>query len=1186
MYLKCLELEGFKSFVDSTSLTFNNGFTAIVGPNGCGKSNVSDAIRWVIGEQSSKSLRGTRITDLIFNGSGSRKPVNRAEISLTLANVSAGIRIANVPNISEEVKVTRCFHRSGESEFYINEIPCRLKDITDFLLDCGISPKVLTVIEQNHIQDIITTKPEQRRILIEEAAGILKFKTRRNEALRKLDASQQNLDRITDIVQELHRQVESLKRQAAKAERYKKFQGEIKDLSLKLFSKKINQYESELKTIDSEWSKQTETKVHQTAKIATLENQIEQLKITNDELSQSLNGKIEHSHQLASQIGKDENAVAIKNAQIQQATSDIQSAEEENAKMNAEIQGLIRRSEEQRLELSKISEEINQQEKCLEGLNTTFNSDRESLRQCEATVKTGEAKIFSLYQQIAQKKNDLTALVTRIQFLQNKSETIKSEQAETLVQTSGVKDQVTVFELEQEKKINQLQMLKQEQEHLEQETQACRNNLKIATDEHAELREKYLKQSSLHASLNELRNKFEGFDEGIKSLMAQDENGGRMSGLREVLVDVVKTSEQYEMALEAVLGEKLQSIIVDSYSDTFLAIDYLNNEESGRGSFMPLQARAMTYPQVKLNGTSGVHGQILQFIECRDEYRPIIEKLLGNVILVDDLKIALHLHEDPDFNATTVTKNGETIDPQGMVTGGTKSKNSVGLLARNREIETLADQVKNLKAAMDSSSTAVDQTQSKLNQLELDLKQMALTVHETEIHKNNSQKDLEQLNKEIQRLEQKHNTLEYECSTSAHELKELSEQQETLSVESKQAEEEKAREEELLASFNTNLQKSREDLEEKASEISRVKVLIASLKGKRDNTLTETKRISLAKENLEQRIQKRGADTENNRKHIEETQISISALEKEILQQVRQKDQLQEKIVEQEECLREKEETLENFEKEFRTLSRDTQELTESISKFELKRSEHRIQIAHLEEKAFDDFNVNRDEMMRAYESEIDVAEIDSEVKELKGKIDRMGGVNLAALSDFAEANERYTFLHVQQEDLAESIGLLNDTIEQIDRNTSQRFEETFTQVNKFFKEIFSRLFQGGDANLILTDPANPLESGVDIFANPMGKKMQNLSLMSGGEKSLTAIALMFAVFKVRPSPFCLLDEVDAPLDEANVIRFQEMLKEMAVNTQFILITHNQKTMSFADRLYGITMEELGVSKAVSVSFN
>ena len=642
MYLKSLELEGFKSFVESTSLTFNNGFTAIVGPNGCGKSNVSDAIRWVIGEQSSKSLRGTRITDLIFNGSSSRKPVNRAEISLTLANVAAGIRIANVPNISEEVKVTRCYHRSGESEFYINEVPCRLKDITDFLLDCGISPKVLTVIEQGHIQDIITTKPEQRRILIEEAAGILKFKARRNEALRKLDASQQNLDRITDIVQELHRQVESLKRQAAKAERYKKFQGEIKDLSLKLFSKKIHQYESELKTIELEWNQQTELKVLQTAKVSTLENQIEQLKIENEELSQSLNGKIEHSHQLTGQIGKDENAVEIKKSQIQQATSDIQAAEEENAKMNAEIQGLSRRSEEQRQELGDVSEEINQQEKCLEELHATFETDRESLHQCETRVKTGEENIFSLYQQIASKKNELTALTTRIQFLQNKSETIKSEQAETHTQTSRVKEQLTACELEQEKKINRLQTLEQEKEHLEKETLACRKTLKTATDQHADLREEYLKQSSLQTSLNELRNKFEGFQEGIKSLMTYNENGGHLSGLRDVQVDVVKTSEEYEMALEAVLGEKLQSIIVNSFSDTVEAINYLNNEESGRGSFIPLQARAIPLTPVKLNGTAGVCGEILQFVECRDEYRPIVEKLLGNVVL-----LAFHLEKYP-----------------------------------------------------------------------------------------------------------------------------------------------------------------------------------------------------------------------------------------------------------------------------------------------------------------------------------------------------------------------------------------------------------------------------------------------------------------------------------------------------------------------------------------------------------
>ena len=381
MYLKNLELEGFKSFVDPTNLEFKNGFTAIVGPNGCGKSNVSDAIRWVIGEQRSKTLRSTRITDLIFNGSSSRKPVNRAEISLTLANVPPGLRIAGVPNSSEDVKVTRCYHRSGESEFYINQIPCRLKDITDFLMDAGISPKVLTIIEQGHIQDIITSKPEERRVLIEEAAGILKFKHRKNEAIRKLDSSRQNLERVADIVQELARQVESLKRQAAKAERYKKYKSEIKQLSLKLFSIKVRRYQSQLQTIEAELQEKTQKKTEWNARHATFENQIAQLNIEIEESQSRLNEARETIHQLNSQIGSSEQNVAFKKEQKSEAETDIESALGEISRMREEILDLTNNIENERQRLSTTSQEINKQEIVLDQRKAENEQKREALQK-------------------------------------------------------------------------------------------------------------------------------------------------------------------------------------------------------------------------------------------------------------------------------------------------------------------------------------------------------------------------------------------------------------------------------------------------------------------------------------------------------------------------------------------------------------------------------------------------------------------------------------------------------------------------------------------------------------------------------------------------------------------------------------------------------------------------------------
>ena len=728
--------------------------------------------------------------------------------------------------------------------------------------------------------------------------------------------------------------------------------------------------------------------------------------------------------------------------------------------------------------------------------------------------------------------------------------------------------------------------LKEQKEVLGRETRELKEQLREKTDASTVLKEKFLKQSSLLSSLEELRGKFEGFHEGVKSLMSDSANGNRLNGLMEVLVDVLKTPQEYEMAVEAVLGEKLQSIIVTSYSDTVGAIDYLKDRQAGRGSFIPLQPKAVSHPAIDLSENPAVMGKVVDVVQCEDQYRPIIELLLGNVVMVKDLDTAFKVHENADFQGVAVTLTGEMVDSQGLVTGGSAQKNTSGLLARNREIETLNISVDELKEQTQAAEISIDQLENTLKERNDHLESIEKSVHEKEIVNSGRQKDMEQLQNEVERLEQKKSSLDYEKTNASHELLEVTEQHDKLEEETVLEENERTKLEEQVIHSRRDLQQKREELELKSTEINTVKVRIASLIGKRENTLTEIKRLDLQQENHKHRIQNLADTQKNNSARIVEIQAEVASLEKQILQQAREKDRLSEELVQEEETLNEKDASLDQMEKEAKSLSRQIQELTESISKVELKRSELKIQTTHLEEKAYDDFNATREEMMRAYDETIDVEAVEERVAELKGKVAKMGEVNLAALSDYQETHERYSFLNRQQEDLLESINMLHNTIEKINRTTRQRFLDTFEQVNQNFQETFARLFQGGKATLSLTDEANPLESGIEITANPLGKSMQNLSLMSGGEKSMTAIALIFAVFKVRPSPFCLLDEVDAPLDEANVVRFQEMLKEMSLNTQFIIITHNQKTMSFADVLYGITMEEGGVSKAVSVRMN
>ena len=546
----------------------------------------------------------------------------------------------------------------------------------------------------------------------------------------------------------------------------------------------------------------------------------------------------------------------------------------------------------------------------------------------------------------------------------------------------------------------------------------------------------------------------------------------------------------------------------------------------------------------------------------------------------------MHLHQNPEFQGTVVTLNGDMIESNGFITGGSAKNESSRLLARNREIDSLSESVKELKVKLEESRVKIESDKYALVELETSLRKTNEEVHQKELDNNNSLRDLEQLRQEVLRLDDHASNLDIESMSLTQQLQGLENEKGSLSVQLLEMEQKSRGEEESLEKERIELEESRKTLERNLMEISGLKVLVTSLIGRRENTLTEIKRLTLQQKNLQQQIENREKDMVSNQNRIIEIDNDVSVLEGNVLKQTKEKDILSNRAVKEEEILRENEDSQKQTDQNIRELSRKLQEITEILSQIEIKRSEIKLQNAHIEERAYEDFNATREELAAAHDEKIVENEIEESVKDLKQKLARLGEVNLAALSEFEKTNERYTFLKEQQDDLAESIELLHSTIEKINCTTKERFLDTFNKVNENFKEVFARLFQGGKANLTLMDESNPLDSGIEITANPIGKSMQNLSLLSGGEKSMAAIALVFAVFKVRPSPFCLLDEVDAPLDEANVVRFQEMLKEMAVKTQFIIITHNQKTMTFANALYGVTMEENGVSKAVSVNFN
>ena len=781
------------------------------------------------------------------------------------------------------------------------------------------------------------------------------------------------------------------------------------------------------------------------------------------------------------------------------------------------------------------------------------------------------------------RKNELTELEARRKYLNDQAEKLSLELETTRAQIESAQSAFEEAQIQHDQKERDLETRKQEHLRLEEQLSQCKEQLKDGEGKARAAKEAYLSKASMLSSLKELRNQYEGFGQGVRSLMSQN---SRPEGLREVVVDVLQTPAEYEKAVEAVLGEKLQSMIVNSYSDTLDVIRHLNENRSGRGSFIPLNPKSIPLKPVYLNGDQGVLGKLFDLVETREEYKSVFEHLLNNVVLVRDLETALKLHSYDEFEGTVVTVDGDVIDAQGLVTGGRNGEDPGGLLSQTREMEELGEQVAQLQNELEETEKANRTIESDLATVEENHRSAGVSAHQVEIEQTQFRNNLEQARRELEQLKQKQSHLETELSSGARELEGLTGEFDTLTHDLGVGEEQKQQTEAIVEELRNTLRDQRQEIEVMAGWINEMNVKIASMKGRRDNVQLEIKRLDMQEETLNQRIQQRSEDSRVNSEKISENQKAITEIEQAILDKVREKDRLSGEVVGEEEILQEKEEMRGAKDRESRELGHQIQEMTEQVSAVELKRSEVKIQISHIEEKAFEDFNVSLQEMLNQYNGEVDEEAVTEELNQLKEKVAKLGEVNLAALSEYQQASERFTFLQKQQEDLADSIRALHETIEKIDQTTRKLFKETFEQVNEHFKDNFQRLFLGGKAELTLTDPDDILESGIDITASPLGKSMHNISLLSGGEKTMTAIALMFAILKVRPSPFCLLDEVDAPLDEANVVRFQEMLKEMSDKTQFIIITHNQKTMSFADTLYGVTMEERGVSKVVSVNLN
>ena len=1185
MKIKSAEITGFKSFSDRVSLNFLPGITALVGPNGCGKSNVVDAFRWAMGEQSAKQLRGQIMEDIIFNGSETKKPMGMAEVSISFSNENG--QASHRYSAYSEITVTRRLFRSGESEYYINKVPCRLKDIIELFLDTGAGPKAYSIIEQGKVEHVINAKPLERRLLIDEAAGISKYKSRKKEALAKMESTKSNLLRIDDILVEVTRQLNAIKRQTSKLKRYQALKAEIRTVELAVSHAKYCALKENNQCLHSLCEESKREEIRESTELSALEAAHEQENLDlhqSEKLFQAfqaelyeVNAAYQKEESNIDYLGKERESVTLRQ---QQQLRTIETLSHRIAEHQAEEKTLQEKNAHYTHAIAESNIMLTEREHQLLGL-------KEAHALLRSRIDAEKNVLIDLLTGLAGRTNHLTQLEKNHLSLLRKIDYTKDESRKLSNDLVAVEENLAQL-LEEQKRCLLL-----ENEHL---TEKSRLESRIASiaDElcraevlYTAAREQWEKLNSRLDSLQELRNKFDECENGVRSIMlrtrsSQDERNG-ICGL---LADFIQTDPQYETAVEAILGDKLHYIVVESHLTGIEALDYIKVQSLGKASIVPLKLRNPgPVPTPSLNAETRAL-PLGDLVTTSDEYRVIVDHLLADVVLVDSLSTALAIWSNNGNNYTLVTLDGEIIDPAGIITGGRHNGTPAALLGKRREIlelqSRLADltpRCERLRAEKENLSILLSDARDKNEQLKEHSHREALQLIALK-------RDIAQLQKTAEDIRQRIDMLHEEKQESESSLAALAQESEMLQHEKEAMLAQKSEKEGLLQQLQQQEQKGAMEIESLHNQITSLKVAIASEKEKCENTVHA---IQQARSSLSHLFEEQRQALEQ----LEELKVkeagintglmeSRSAAEAHLVVKLDREQSLEgarRDIVHKEEALRAQEQLLKEG-------KRRLEERRSAVQELNLRLTESSLTISHLLADIEEKYHLPLDQFSPEDAGGGDETQSIELLHDLREKLERLGEVNLAAAQEEEELSSRFQFLTEQREDLMKSLESLQQAIKKINRTTRERFLEAFNGINEQFKAVFAELFQGGRAELKLTDEENILETGIDIAAQPPGKKLQDLDLLSGGEKSLTAFALLIAIFLVKPSPFCILDEADSALDDTNANRFNHYLKNLCHVSQFIIITHNKLTMQIANTLYGITMQEPGISKVVSVQLH
>ncbi len=1175
MRIDRLEIKGFKSFPDKTVLKLKPGITAVVGPNGCGKSNVLDSIRWVMGEQRVRSLRGKKMEDVIFNGADSRKAVGLAEVKLILS----GAKGLGPPSLKDydEIMITRRLFRDGESQYEINNVPCRLSDITDFFLDTGVGRNSYAIIEQGRVDMVVASKPEDRRRLIEEAAGIARYKARKEAALKKLEQTKQNLLRISDVISEVKRQSASLKRQAAKANKYRNLTQELRDIDLRFHAYKAQDLNDLITKTKSQHDSINDSLGDASARKGEIDAHLERAKVRSLEYGERLTKANDYLHKIEIELRE-------QRSRNKSAESRLAQLKERKSRSQASLLDMEKRNKDSAELISRLKEQQSTVQKELEALRSALTKSEEESHGIREKQKIQWTKIEKL-------KEEIFGLLQAASHASNNRESLNRRLSDIDSEIKRLTNEKDGLEGELREKKSTLDALATEQEGLETQKNKIHEGTQVLEKSKSELSGKISDLNKLLVGiekdlgrkgdrlsyLNELQSSFSSYAAGVRYLLA-DESPWSESSIVSPLGELVDTTNEYQPALLAAIGDKIDYLVVESLENAIDAVKLLEESGAGRVTFAPMnsivsKSEAETFEERDVKA-------LIELVSVKEGYESIVEAMLNNTVLVRDLRGALDLFKDSGKDLRIVTLDGAKLDEFGALTGGPTRSIAEEVFNRRNEIRSLESEINHRQGEMDVLNDQFNEADMEMADVNNRLEELRAESADIKLQDVRIRKDMETLEEDTKKGEMRIKVLDMEIQRFEKERQEVN--QGGLEAERKIIE---------VTDKKAQLEKEKEEAQKSLDEIN-------SKIGEMDSQVGDD-RIRVAK--LEERVHSLGREIESETTSRDRTLEGAEALKGEMDEDEQESLLLISNVktgAANEKELMEKNRT---GSKELEELKEKTHELTERIKRLETEASEMDRQVISLKDQS----HGLETEIVRSDQSLQDMVEkvverygVDPRTVEIVGerpgkdeivsireKIEAMGQVNLAAIVESKHTEERLEFLVEQEEDLQAAVESLYTTINKINRTTKDRFKETFDKINGKFQEMFPFLFRGGEARLELTDAENLLESGVDILARPPGKRIQNMSLLSGGEKALTAVALIFSIFLIRPSPFCLLDEVDAPLDDANLARFNDMLRTLSGATQFILITHSKASMEMADTLYGITMAEAGVSNVVSVEF-